>query len=139
MLHIIVKNTALSADAYLRGMLKVSYSRNVFLGRRCPPKYERKQVDLRYHSSKVEFVCSFFGGNRWLQKFISKLTDLYVNGISCSLIGTTWVSRIFFRCIIFNYYNISICKKEKLKDATSKKFVKPMEVNGTCIGFTNIL
>ena len=23
-----------------------------------------KQVDLRYHSSKVEFLCSFFGGNR---------------------------------------------------------------------------
>ena len=26
------------------------------------PKNERKQVDLRYHSSKVEFVRSFFGG-----------------------------------------------------------------------------
>ena len=25
------------------------------------PKNERKQVDLRYHSSKVEFVCLFFG------------------------------------------------------------------------------
>ena len=24
------------------------------------PKNERKQVDLRFHSSKVEFVCSFF-------------------------------------------------------------------------------
>ena len=24
-------------------------------------KDERKQVDLRYHSSKVEFICSFFG------------------------------------------------------------------------------
>ena len=28
-----------------------------------PPKNEQKQVDLRYHSSKVEFVCSFFGRN----------------------------------------------------------------------------
>ena len=27
-------------------------------------KKNRKQVDLRYHSSKVEFVRSFFGGNR---------------------------------------------------------------------------
>ena len=29
-----------------------------------PPKNEqkKKQVDLRYHSSKVEFVRSFFGG-----------------------------------------------------------------------------
>ena len=30
-----------------------------FWGRRFPPKNERKQVDLRYHSSKVEFVRSF--------------------------------------------------------------------------------
>ena len=36
----------------------------VFWGRRFPPKNERKQVDLRYHSSKVKFVCLFFGGNR---------------------------------------------------------------------------
>ena len=33
-----------------------------------PPKNERKQVDLRFHSSKVEFVCSFFGGNVYLKK-----------------------------------------------------------------------
>ena len=25
------------------------------------PKNEQKQVDLRYHSSKVKFICSFFG------------------------------------------------------------------------------
>ena len=42
-----------------------------------PPKNERKQVNLRYHSSKVEFVCSFFGGNWWPQKIISKLTNIY--------------------------------------------------------------
>ena len=33
-----------------------------------PPKNERKQVDLRFHSSKVEFVRSFFGGNICLKK-----------------------------------------------------------------------
>ena len=33
-----------------------------------PPKNERKQVDLRFHSSKVEFVLSFFGGNVYLKK-----------------------------------------------------------------------
>ena len=33
-----------------------------------PPKNEWKQVDLRYHISKVEFLCSFFGGNRRHQK-----------------------------------------------------------------------
>ena len=27
------------------------------------PKNKRKQVNLRFHSSKVEFVRSFFGGN----------------------------------------------------------------------------
>ena len=27
-----------------------------------PPKNERKQVNLRYHTSKVEFDRSFFGG-----------------------------------------------------------------------------
>ena len=33
-----------------------------------PPKNEQKQVDLRFHSSKVEFVRSFFGGNVGLKK-----------------------------------------------------------------------
>ena len=33
-----------------------------------PPKNEQKQFDLRYHSSKVEFVRSFFGGNVILKK-----------------------------------------------------------------------
>ena len=33
-----------------------------------PPKNERKQVDLRFHSSKVEFLHSFFGGNVYLKK-----------------------------------------------------------------------
>ena len=28
-----------------------------------PPKNERKQVNLRFHSSKVEFIRSFFGEN----------------------------------------------------------------------------
>ena len=36
--------------------------------------------------------------------------------------GPALVSQIFFRCLIFN------CKKEKLKDKISKKFLKPMEV-----------
>ena len=40
----------------------------VFWCLRFPPKNERKQVDLRYHSSKVKFFHSFFGGNRRHQK-----------------------------------------------------------------------
>ena len=31
-------------------------------------KNEQKQVNLRFHSSKVKFVCSFFGGNVYLNK-----------------------------------------------------------------------
>ena len=45
-------------------------------------KNEQKQVNLRYHSSKVEFVRLFFGENRWPQKTILKLTDLqYIHSI----------------------------------------------------------
>ena len=33
-----------------------------------PPKNEQKQVDLRFQSSKVVFVCLFFGGNIYLKK-----------------------------------------------------------------------
>ena len=32
------------------------------------PNYEQKQVVLRYQSSKVEFLCSFFGRNVSLKK-----------------------------------------------------------------------
>ena len=31
-----------------------------------PPKNIQKQVNLRYYNSKVEFICSFFGGNHSL-------------------------------------------------------------------------
>ena len=39
-------------------------------------KNERKQVNLRFQSSKVEFVCSFFVGNVGLKKSISTFSDL---------------------------------------------------------------
>ena len=48
-------------------------------------KNERKQVDLRFHSSKVEFVRSFFGRNVGLKKSFrlcltfSKMITLYVS------------------------------------------------------------
>jgi len=42
-----------------------------------PPKNEQKQLDMRFHISKVEFVCSFFGGNVSLKKMVSTLSDLY--------------------------------------------------------------
>ena len=46
------------------------------------PKNERKQVNQRYHSSKVEFVCSFFERNVGLKKIIWTLSDLYTPLIS---------------------------------------------------------
>ena len=49
----------------------------VFCCLRFPPKNEQKQVDLRHHSSKVEFFHSYFGGNQRHQKPLSKLSDLY--------------------------------------------------------------
>ena len=36
----------------------------IFWCLRFPPKNEQKQVNLRYHSSKVEFLRLCFGGNR---------------------------------------------------------------------------
>ena len=46
------------------------------------------------------------------------------------------VSRIFFRCLIFDCYNISLFKKGKVKDEASEKIP---ETNRTCIDFTNFI
>ena len=40
------------------------------------PKKERKQVNLRFNSSKVEFVRLFFWRKCWLEKIVSTLSDL---------------------------------------------------------------
>ena len=48
----------------------------VFWGRRFPPKNKRKQVDLRFHGSKVEFRLFVFWRKRWLEKIVSTLSDL---------------------------------------------------------------
>ena len=57
-------------------VLKVSLFRNIFLVSLISSKNEQKQVDLRFHSSKVEFICSFLGGNVGLKKIVSTLSDL---------------------------------------------------------------
>ena len=41
-----------------------------------PKKKRTKTIRLKYHSSKVEFFCSFFGRIEDTKKDISKLTDL---------------------------------------------------------------
>ena len=41
--------------------------------------------------------------------------ESWANGTSCSLISPLLISQILFRCLIFNCYNISICKKKSSK------------------------
>ena len=48
---------------HIRTVLRSVNFETVFWGGRFPPRNDQKQVNLRYHSSKVEFVRSFFGGN----------------------------------------------------------------------------
>ena len=48
--------------------------------------------------------------------------------LRCLLIGPASVSQIFFRCLIFNCYNISICKKKNSKMSHLKKI---RETNGS--------
>ena len=73
---------------------------------------------------------------RHLKKFVKTL------GVNSTCIGFT----NFLRCLIFDCYNISICKKEKIKDETSKKIHESnggqwdiLLLNLTCIGLTNFL
>ena len=48
--------------------LKVRQTRNNFFKPTFLPKNERKQVNMKFHSSKVEFLCSFLGRNVGLKK-----------------------------------------------------------------------
>ena len=41
------------------------------------------------------------------------------------------VSQIFFRCLIFDCYNVSICKKGKVTDETSKQICETNEGQNT--------
>ena len=85
--------TILVFSMYNCTYLKVSKFRNVFWCLQFLPKNERKHVDLRFHSSKVEFICSFFGRNIGLKKSFRlcltftylKHTCCYIYVMSCSL------------------------------------------------------
>jgi hypothetical protein len=61
------------------------------------PKNEQKQVDTRFHGSKVEFICSFCGGNVGLKK-------------SFRLCLTFSESMEIFFFDTFNKYNLSVHK-----------------------------
>ena len=62
-------NSKLNQSLY-EVMLKLFYPKGQLISKclQFPPKNERKQVDLRFHSSKVEFIRLFFGGNDYLKK-----------------------------------------------------------------------
>ena len=55
-------------------LIRYTVVERVYIGN---SKLFSKHLDLRYHSSKVEFFRSFFGGNQRHQKPLSKLSDLY--------------------------------------------------------------
>ena len=72
-----------------------------------PPKNQWKQVDLKFHSSKVEFDSSFFGGN----------VDLY---------------KSFWLCLTFTMYrNLNFLPKKiwKHKQFFLKKFKRKIAKN----------
>ena len=71
----------------------------------------------------LNYFSKIFNSARLIQPARLKETWKYC----MYLIWPASVWQIFFRCLIFNCYDISICKKEKLKDETSKKI---RETNG---------
>ena len=75
-------------------------------------------------TNKKSFIFTVFSNDSQIMP-VGNLSQ--VNRTSCSLILSPLVSRILFRCLIFSCYNISICKKGKVKDETSKKI---RETNG---------
>ena len=68
-----------------------------------PPK-KRTQVKLRFHSSKVEFVCLFFGGNVSLKKSFRPVQPNHPKSIK---FAPNWAP--FFFWIIFGRYFFGYC------------------------------
>ena len=86
---------------------------------RLPPREnEREQVNLRYHSSKVEFLPPFFGGNRrhqipfWNWLTFNKTHILFK--IIIIPVGLIWGNMVFMK--IFN-----ICWKRVCKNAPAER------------------
>ena len=74
------------------------------------PKNERKQVVLRYNSSKVEFLCSFCGGNQRHQKPFWNYVTFTIFNISnwnyrladdseSDMIQIVWLDKKFYRIL----------------------------------------
>ena len=81
--------------------------------------YEDGNIQL-VSSKEIKEGVTFSVRYFWRRSF-AYLWGILGNGTSCSFILPPLVSPIFFRCLIFDCYNISICKKGKVKDERSKK------------------
>ena len=97
---------------------------------RFPPKNERIQVDLRYHSSKVEFLRSYFGGNwRHRKPFRNYLTFTKV----IFIFGDNYVKYLFFfqcNCCLSGLVSVSwfIVSMHKLQKIFQLHLSKEIEI-----------
>ena len=85
-----------------------------FWCRQFPPKIERKQVNLRYPSCKVEFVRSFFGGNFSLLKRAFQLCLIVIN-IGFSGGFQLWITQIESWAMWYIYV-VKVKKKDHQKE-----------------------
>ena len=91
----------------------------VFCCLRFPPKKERKQVNLRYYSSKVEFLCSFIGGHQRHQKpFRNYLTFRVKNHFSARYSKNSLT--LFFEIFIFWDFTFKFHMKFKSRISKNK-------------------
>ena len=87
-----------------------------------PPKNERKQVDLRYHSSKVEFVRSFFGRIVGLKKPLRLcLTFHWFTNNTSGVLSPTDLCSSFKDFFFQEFFSKAICLvKERINDPIRK-------------------
>ena len=76
-----------------------------------PPKMKWKQVNLRYHSSKVKFILLFFWRNSWLDNSLLSFTDLYKiwdyqNVGSNTALCVIFCNKSWSKIIVTNGYDI---------------------------------
>ena len=74
------------------------------------PKDEQKQVDLRYHSGKVKFVCSFFGRIISLKK-------------------SSWL------CLTYSDFEYLLGRFDKLNALSEKRYLYYYIIAGRAINF----
>ena len=86
-------------------LLKVRYFQNDFLVSSISSKKRQKPVDLRFHSSKVEFVRLLFGGNVGLKKLF-RLCLTFSSHPSYSL---PWTKRFRESWLLYSVVHTYVC------------------------------